>query len=73
MTETLGQVLLNAHASGDSALIAKAYLTVADLAEADGDSDQAAFFLTHAWVYALEAGDPLAEAIRARLARDGRV
>ena len=73
MTEKLGKALLNAHSRGDGALIAKAYLDAADAAEAEGDRDRAGFFLTHAWVFALEAADPLADLCHARLVQDGRV
>ena len=49
------------------------YALVADKAEASDDIDSAAFFLTHAWIFALERGDERAEALRARLANWGRV
>ena len=45
----------------------------ADKAEASDDIDAAAFFLTHAWIFALERGDQRAEAFRVRLASWGRV
>lgn len=65
--------LLSAHARGDAWAVARAYLTAADMAAEGEDNDRAAFFLTHAWVFALEADDPLAEACHDRLRRMGRV
>ena len=65
--------LLDAHASKDAAKIALHYGRAADQAERKENTDQACFFLTHAWVFALEAGDPAADKYRARLAAFGRV
>ena len=73
MTQPLESALLDAHSIGDIAKIAKTYLAAADEAVADGDQERASFFLTHAWVFALEAGDPLADICHARLLQDGRV
>ena len=73
MTQALESALLDAHSIGDIARIARAYLAAADEAAAEGDGERASFFLTHAWVFALEAGDPLADICHARLLQDGRV
>ena len=64
--------LMQAHARGDGRAVALAYLDAADLAARSGDEGRAAFFLTHAWVFALEAGDPLAGDCHLRLVRMGR-
>jgi hypothetical protein len=64
--------ILQAHAAGVAARLARLYRDAADRAEAAGETDRAGFYLTHAWVFALEAGDPLADEIRARLVRQGR-
>ena len=69
----LERELLAAHEAGDGEALTGLYALVADKAEASDDIDSAAFFLTHAWIFALERGDARAEAIRARLANWGRV
>ena len=65
--------LLAAHETGDGNALIGLYAVAADKAEASDDIDSAAFFLTHAWIFALERGDERAEALRARLASWGRV
>ena len=62
--------LLAAHAAGDSGALAGLY---ARAAEAAPDLDAACFFLTHAFVFALEAGLPEADTYEARLRAHGRV
>ena len=69
----LERELIAAHESGDGNVLVGLYAVAADKAEASGDIDSAAFFLTHAWIFALERGDERAEALRARLANWGRV
>lgn len=64
----LEAALLAAHEAGDQAALVTLYARAADSA----GSDAAAFFLTHAYVYALEAGDARAGALRARLVAMGR-
>ena len=48
------------------------YTQAADEAEAAGDHDQACFYLTQAFVHALEAGRAEAAALNARLVAAGR-
>lgn len=48
------------------------YLDAAAVSDAAGDTDNAGFLRTQAWIYALEAGDPRAGKIRAELVADGR-
>ncbi|MXX90833.1 MAG: hypothetical protein F4213_06305 [Boseongicola sp. SB0677_bin_26] len=69
----LERELLAAHESGEGNALIGLYAAAADKAEASDDIDSAAFFLTHAWIFALERGDERAEALRARLASWGRV
>ena len=69
----LDSALLEAHAAGDAGALAALYRRAADLAEARGERDAGCFFLTQAWVFALDAGDAAADALHARLARHGRV
>ena len=60
--------LLAAHAAGDAETMARLY---ADAAAAS-EGEARAFLLTHAWVHALEAGDPRAPALEAALREMGR-
>lgn len=66
---TLDDRLLAAHAAGDLAALVDLYTQAGDQA---GDAGAAAFYLTHAMVFALELGDPRAAILRARLAAEGR-
>lgn len=61
--------LLDAHASGDLATLVTLYHTAAQQADTDGAR---AFYLTHAHVFALEAGHPLTASLRAELVDMGR-
>jgi hypothetical protein len=65
---TLDTALLDAHARGDRAALIALY---ADAADAAMDPTARAFYLTHAYVFALEAGDARAAPLKARLVRDG--
>ncbi len=61
--------LLAAHAAGDWSALVTLYTEAADTAP---DPDAAAFYLTHAYVFALELAHPAAPALRARLVAAGR-
>ncbi|RBI87117.1 hypothetical protein DRV85_03045 [Rhodosalinus halophilus] len=65
----LDAALLEAHAAGDRAALIRLY---AQAAEAADDGEAAGFYLTHAYVFALEAGAPEAAALHARLKAEGR-
>ena len=65
--------LIEAHSSRNLREIASHYALAADRAEMNEDIDRACFFLTHAWIFALEAGDLIADDHRSRLAAYGRV
>lgn len=65
--------LLAAHATGHAPVLAALYSEAADAAAARGDGDAAGFFLTHAFVYALEAGVSEAQGLHARLKELGRI
>ena len=69
----LERQLLAAHRDGDLSDIAAQYARAADQAEAANDVNRACFYLTHAWIFALEAGDRTAEQHHTRLAAWGRV
>lgn len=58
----LDAALLAAHEAGDRPALIALYTRAAE-----GDGPGAAFYLTHAYVFALEAGDARAMPLRARL------
>ena len=60
--------LLAAHERGEARTLARLY---AEAAEAAG-GEAAAFYLTHAWIFALDAGDDAAPIYEARLREMGR-
>ncbi|SIT79871.1 hypothetical protein SAMN05421665_1018 [Yoonia rosea] len=62
--------LLAAHARDDRAALVGLYTEAADAAP---DLNAACFYLTHAYIYALEKGDPAAEQLYHRLKAQGRV
>ena len=61
--------LLRAHAADDRRALVTLYSRAADGAP---DTDAACFYLTHAYVFALETGAPEAPALHARLKAQGR-
>ncbi|MFV1441759.1 MULTISPECIES: hypothetical protein [unclassified Phaeobacter] len=71
--DELDRALLQAHAADDGAALVRLYSLAADYAEAADDIDRACFYLTHAFVFALELGAPEADPLNARLAARGRV
>jgi hypothetical protein len=62
--------ILAAHAADDRTALITLYTEAAETAS--GDTARG-FFLTHAYVYALEAGDTRADRLRDRLDAMGRV
>ncbi|MES0863117.1 hypothetical protein ABLN87_12235 [Ruegeria sp. SCPT10] len=68
----LDDLLLDAHARNDPAALVTYYTMAADEREGAGDIDAACFFLTHAFVFALEHGAPEADNLNQRLVRHGR-
>ena len=72
MNDGLAAELADAHASGDLDALVRLYTAAADREEAEGRIDRACFLLTHAWIFALEAGDDRAEGLKARLVAHGR-
>ena len=65
----LDAALLAAHARGDKTALVGLYRQAAKEATAD---EARWFYLTHAWVFALDCGDPQADEIGRRLAAEGR-
>lgn len=64
---TLEADLIEAHEKGDSGRLAELYLAAAGSEETDGRIEAACFFLTQAYVFALESGSRTAREIAARL------
>lgn len=62
--------LLAAHAADDRAALITLYTEAGETA---ADEIARSFYLTHAFVFALEAGDPRAAELRARLKAMGRL
>lgn len=67
----LDTALIAAHAAGDGPALVRLYTQAADAVEPT-DIDAACFYLTHAYVFALEQGHPAVTTIRARLVAHGR-
>jgi hypothetical protein len=67
--DELDAALLAAHASGDRRALVDLYTKAADTTPS---AEAAGFYLTHAYVFALEAGLPEAATLRARLKAEGR-
>lgn len=65
----LDRRMLTAHAAKDHRRLVRLY---AEAAEKVNDPDAACFYLTHAYVFALEAGSPEASSLHARLKACGR-
>lgn len=65
----LEQAILAAHEAGDRRALAALYASAAERLD---DLDAACFFLTQAYVFALEAGAPEAAPLHARLKAHGR-
>lgn len=69
---SLDAALLDAHARDDRVALVTLYTDAADMALAEGRRDAMCFYLTHAYVYALETGAPSADDLHARLKAEGR-
>jgi hypothetical protein len=61
--------MIAAHAAHDLTALIQLYTQAADEAN---DLDAACFYLTHAYVFALESGAPETQVLRARLVENGR-
>lgn len=68
--KSLQNRLLDAHARDDRAALVRLYTDAADQA---ADIDAACFYLTHAYIFALEKGDPASTTLYQRLHAKGRV
>ena len=70
--ETRNAALLEAHASKDTNALINIYRQEGEAALALGDIHRGCFFLTHAYIYALEAGAGEASEIHEILVSHGR-
>jgi len=68
MPNDLDQRLLAAHAADDRAALISLYIEASEAAETPVARN---FYLTHAYVFALEAGLPIAATLRVRLVEYG--
>ncbi|MEM8792303.1 MAG: hypothetical protein AAGE80_11850 [Pseudomonadota bacterium] len=70
--EELHSAILAAHEATDGARLVELYAAAADLSEKQGDRDATCFFLTQAYVFALETGHERIEELHLRLKDYGR-
>ncbi|PWE33083.1 hypothetical protein DDZ14_06600 [Maritimibacter sp. 55A14] len=68
----LDHALLDAHSRGDQAALVRLYAEAGGKSDEMGDIDAACFYWTHAYIFALEDGDPQAGDLHARLKAHGR-
>ncbi|MEM8980673.1 MAG: hypothetical protein AAGD04_14390 [Pseudomonadota bacterium] len=64
--------LLSAHKSNDKEALVGLYEEACHTAKAAGNEQGAGFYMTHAYVFALEIGHPRTQALRAWLIKEGR-
>ena len=69
---TLEAAVLQAHTDGNQDNLIRLYTLAADRAEQAMHIDAACFYLTQAFVYALEHGAPQAAQLHQRLVQHGR-
>ncbi len=69
MIDDLDARLLRAHERQDKPALVALYTRAADAAQTE---DAAGFYLTHAYVFALDCGHPQTKALHARLVAMGR-
>ncbi len=69
----LQQAILTAHAQNNTADLINHYTDAATLMENNSDIDAACFYLTQAYIYALDSGSEYTEDLHERLAKHGRV
>jgi len=71
-TPSLNQQLLDAHEQNDNPALVLLYTKAAGECEQSGNIDAACFYLTHAYVFALQEGMIEANDLRQRLVKYGR-
>lgn len=70
--DELNREILDAHANGEGEALARLYQRAGNALMEEGKVDEACFFLTQGFIYALERGMEEAGQMRAVLARHGR-
>ncbi len=70
--KALDETLLAAHAAQDKSMLVSLYHQAGDHMLDLGNIDAACFYLTHAYIFALDTNDPSAGAIHRILASHGR-
>ena len=70
--DALDAQLIAAHQAGDLPRLVDLYARAGRLSEADGHIDAACFYVTQAYVFALQADDPRAPDLHAFLMSHGR-
>jgi hypothetical protein len=70
--EKLNADLLAAHARDDKPALVRLYHTAGDHLLSLGDIDAGCFYLTHAYIFALDCGDKFAAEIHQTLVAHGR-
>tara|TARA_R110002126_G_C10490649_1_gene504130 strand:- start:34660 stop:34890 length:231 start_codon:yes stop_codon:yes gene_type:complete len=70
--ENLNAALLDAHDRAEGGRLAELYHRAASISEQAGEMDQACFYFTHAYVFALQEGLPMSTDLHARLKALGR-
>ena len=70
--DKLDQEFLAAHARSDKQALIRLYAQAADMKEGMQDIDAACFYLTHAYVFALDIGADEAQKLHGRLKARGR-
>ncbi len=68
----LDRELMAAHEAGDKAALTRLYRRAGDAMLAQGDIDAGCFFMTQAYIFALDCGAAAAPEIRQILIRHGR-
>lgn len=68
----LEKELLKTHQLDDSFQLVGLYQEAGQIKQAEGNIDAAAFYITHAYVFALESGHPAEQELRQFLVRHGR-
>lgn len=65
-------MVIDASERGETAVLIAAYVEAADIVESQGRIDEACFYLTQAYVLALDTNDESEDALDARLISHGR-
>jgi hypothetical protein len=70
--DALNESLITAHAANNKAQLVRLYRRAGDMMISEGNIDAASFYLTHAYIFALDVGDDAAPEIHKMLVGYGR-